>query len=178
MAQVTLENTRAGGFGLPTGQVVPGGGSITVEPEVWKEAKDHPVVKAMVENGQLVVDGKGRKKSGASEDDRDENGDTAEMAEMRRRFDASFSALSTELEAEKAKTADLEQQLAARVSEIDALKATSTPAPMKAEHHGGGKFNVTRGEETLASGLTKADADAFNAMSDADKLAFVQSRKG
>lgn len=109
--QVTLENTRAGGFGLPTGQVVPGDGSIVVEPEIWAAAKDHPVVAAMVKDGHLIVDGKGRKKSAAG-DDRDENGDTAEMAEMRKRFDASFSAVTTELQTEKAKVADLEAEVA------------------------------------------------------------------
>lgn len=44
---------------------------------------------------------------------------------------------------------------------------------LKAEHHGGGKFNITKGEEVLASGLSKADADAFNSMSDDEKAAYV-----
>lgn len=44
---------------------------------------------------------------------------------------------------------------------------------IKAEHHGGGKFNITRGEEVLAKGLSKAEADAFNALSDEDKAAYV-----
>lgn len=44
---------------------------------------------------------------------------------------------------------------------------------LKAEHHGGGKFNITKGEEVLLSGLSKADADAFNDLSDDDKAAFV-----
>lgn len=167
--QVTLENTRAGGFGLPTGQVIPGGGSIVVEPEIWAASKDHPVVKAMVDAGTLIVDGKGKKKPSAS-DDRDENGDTAEMAEMRQRFDASFSALQTELEAEKAKTADLQ-------AEIAALKQGSAPVAFKAEHHGGGKFNVTEGETVHLSGLSKADADAFNAMSAEDQKAYVEAEK-
>lgn len=47
-------------------------------------------------------------------------------------------------------------------------------AALKAEHHGGGKFNITEGEKVLVSGLSKADADAFNAMSDEDKAAFVK----
>ncbi|TRD06847.1 MULTISPECIES: hypothetical protein [unclassified Mesorhizobium] len=98
--QITLENTRAGGFGLPTGQVVPGNGSIVVEPEIWEASKDHPVVKAMVNDGHLIVDGKGKKKP-ATGDDRDANGDTAEMAEMRTRFDASFAAVTTELQSRR-----------------------------------------------------------------------------
>lgn len=44
---------------------------------------------------------------------------------------------------------------------------------IKAEHHGGGKFNITKGEEVLASGLSKADADAFNDLSDDEKAAYV-----
>lgn len=47
---------------------------------------------------------------------------------------------------------------------------------LKAEHHGGGKFNITKGEEVLLQGLSKADADAFNAMSDAEKAAFVAKK--
>ena len=52
-----------------------------------------------------------------------------------------------------------------------------TDAPtLKAEHHGGGKFNVTAGETVHVKGLSKADADAFNALSDEDKLAFVEAQ--
>ena len=43
--QVTIENTGVGGFGLPTGQVVAGRGSLVVEPEVWAASKDHPVLR-------------------------------------------------------------------------------------------------------------------------------------
>lgn len=53
-------------------------------------------------------------------------------------------------------------------------KAITNPDKgLKAEHHGGGKFNITQGEETLLEGLSKADADAFNALSDELKAAFV-----
>ncbi|MCD1264536.1 hypothetical protein B5M44_24010 [Shinella sumterensis] len=166
--QVTIENALAGGIGLPTGQVVPGHGSIAVEPEIWDESKEHPVVAALVKDGSLIIDGKGKKKSALGE--RDENGDTEEMAEMRKRFDASYSALQSELQAEKAKVADLEKLIADR-------GASGQPAALKAEHHGGGKFNVTQGETMLLSGLSKADADAFNAMSDEDKAAYVEASK-
>lgn len=82
------------------------------------------------------------------------------------------------------------QTIDIEISEAEAKAAKATgwfseggeePAPpatkpplLKAEHHGGGKFNITRGEEVLQSGLSKADADAFNALSDEDKAAFVQ----
>ena len=53
-------------------------------------------------------------------------------------------------------------------------KAVTNPdAGLKAEHHGGGKFNITQGEKVLLSGISKADADEFNALSDEDKAAFV-----
>lgn len=48
---------------------------------------------------------------------------------------------------------------------------------LRAEHHGGGKVNVTEGETVHLSGLSKADVDAFNSMSDEDKKAFVEGEK-
>lgn len=181
--QVTLENTLAGGFGLPTGQIVPANGSIVVEPEIWEEVKTHPVILARVESGALIVDGKGRKKD--ADGDRDENGDTSEMAELRKVFDAAFekqgkslAASVSEVTALQGKVADLEGQLAAKVTEIDGLKAGNGNQPaLKAEHHGGGKFNVTQGENVMLSGLSKVDADAFNAMSAEDKAAYVEASK-
>jgi hypothetical protein len=52
-------------------------------------------------------------------------------------------------------------------------KPVTATAGLKAEHHGGGKFNITNGENVVQRGLSKADADAFNAMSDEEKLAYV-----
>lgn len=174
--QVTIENTRAGGIGLPTGQLVPGNGSISVEPEIWGASKDHPVVKAMVDEGALIIDGRGRKKPAAGE--RDENGDTEEMAEMRKRFDASFSVLQTELQTEKAKVAELEQTVSDRDAEIARLKRGSGDAPLKAAHRGGGSYSIMRGDEEIVDKLSKEDADSFNAMSDEDKRAYVEAHAG
>jgi hypothetical protein len=56
-------------------------------------------------------------------------------------------------------------------------KGVTNDGALKAEHHGGGKFKITQGEETLLSDLSKADADAFNALSDEDKAAFVADQK-
>lgn len=42
-----------------------------------------------------------------------------------------------------------------------------------AVHRGRGSYSIMRGAEELADGLTKADADQFNALSAADKAAFV-----
>ncbi len=57
--------------------------------------------------------------------------------------------------------------------------AVTNPAKgdLKAIHHGGGKFNVVSGDDVLLSGLSKADADAFNALSADDKAAFVATEK-
>jgi hypothetical protein len=58
--------------------------------------------------------------------------------------------------------------------------AVTNPAAAgpKAVHHGGGKFNIVDGDTVLVTGLPKADADAFNAMSDEDKRAYVEASKG
>lgn len=58
---------------------------------------------------------------------------------------------------------------------VEQAKADETG--LKAEHHGGGRFNVTHGEEVLLKGLSKADADAFNAMSAEDKAEYVKAEQ-
>lgn len=55
-------------------------------------------------------------------------------------------------------------------------KDDTAAVSLKAEHHGGGKFNITQGETVLASGLSKADADAFNALSDEEKAEYVKGK--
>lgn len=62
--------------------------------------------------------------------------------------------------------------------EVDFEVDGETDAPLKAEHHGGGRFIITKGETVLAKGLTKTDADAFNSMSYGDKAAYVASLAG
>lgn len=60
------------------------------------------------------------------------------------------------------------------LSDSKGKKAVTNPdTGLKAEHHGGGKFNITQGEKVLLSGISKADADEFNALSEEDKAAFV-----
>lgn len=56
-------------------------------------------------------------------------------------------------------------------------KGVANEGGLKAEHHGGGKFRITEGETVLLSDLSKDDADAFNALSDEDKAAFVADQK-
>lgn len=56
-------------------------------------------------------------------------------------------------------------------------KGKEADTGLKAEHHGGGKFNVTEGDTVLLEGLSKVDADAFNEMSDEDKRAYVEAAK-
>lgn len=45
---------------------------------------------------------------------------------------------------------------------------------LKAVHIAGGRFVIKRDGETIKDGLNKADADAFNALSDEDKAAYVE----
>lgn len=52
--------------------------------------------------------------------------------------------------------------------------ATST---LLAVHRGRGSFSIMDGDTEVLEGLTKADADAFSALSDEDKAKFVAARK-
>lgn len=45
---------------------------------------------------------------------------------------------------------------------------------LAAVHNGGGRFVIKRNGETIKEGLNKSDADAFNALSDEDKAAYVE----
>ena len=44
---------------------------------------------------------------------------------------------------------------------------------LKAVHNGGGRFVIKKDGVTVKEGLTKADADAFNALDDAEKAEYV-----
>lgn len=59
---------------------------------------------------------------------------------------------------------------------VSASKATKGDAGLKAEHHGGGKFRITEGEKVILTDLSKGDADAFNALSEAEKAEFVADK--
>lgn len=97
---------------------------------------------------------------------RDENGDTPEMATMRGQFDRAFEAVKGELVTANATIETLTAEIAQLRKPVINLKA---------EHHGGGKFNITNGETVLAKGLSKADADAFNAMTPAEQAEYVKT---
>jgi len=45
---------------------------------------------------------------------------------------------------------------------------------LKAVHNGGGRFVIKDGDKIVKEGLNKADADAFNALSDEDKAEYVK----
>jgi len=47
------------------------------------------------------------------------------------------------------------------------------PNALKAVHIAGGRFVIKKGEEVLKDGLNKADADAFNALTDDEKAEYV-----
>lgn len=55
-----------------------------------------------------------------------------------------------------------------------AEKPKSENAGLKAVHIAGGRFVIKDGDTVVKEGLNKADADAFNAMSDEDKAEYVK----
>ncbi|MFK0273659.1 hypothetical protein ACIQUG_08285 [Ensifer sp. NPDC090286] len=73
MSKLTIQNTRPGGFGIPGGPVIAGGGSLEVEASDWKTVKDHPVVKAWVDAGHLTLDG---------DEDADEGGGSKSVTDV------------------------------------------------------------------------------------------------
>jgi predicted RNase H-like nuclease (RuvC/YqgF family) len=108
-----------------------------------------------------------------------------EMAEMRARFDASYGALR-----EKAEDLDrqvvvlsaekdaLTRDLAAACAEIEDLRKAkaSTSTKLEAKHRGGGSYSVldADGKEVLEK-LSKADAEAFNAMTAEEQAEYVKA---
>lgn len=55
------------------------------------------------------------------------------------------------------------------------VEGAGAPVELRAVHNGGGRFIIVRGDkdQKVKDGLNKADAEAFNAMSDAEKETFV-----
>lgn len=151
--QVTLENTLAGGFGLPTGQIIPGNGSAVVEPEVWDASKDHPVVKARMAAGTLIVDGKGKK-------DVEPSADVTVM---------------------QARITELEAAIKAKDDEITALKASQgggSDAAYSVKEQSAGWFAVVDAEgKPVTKNLRQDDVKDFDGLSDSDKTAFIDLHK-
>ncbi|CAM5194734.1 putative protein OS=Bosea thiooxidans OX=53254 GN=SAMN05660750_03333 PE=4 SV=1 [Bosea thiooxidans] len=58
------------------------------------------------------------------------------------------------------------------VSEGDAKPAA--PSGPVAQHRGGGRYFVMDGDVPLGEAMSKDDAEAFNALSDEDKAAFLK----
>lgn len=66
--------------------------------------------------------------------------------------------------------------VSAKAEKTDAKTTTKTEdddTALKAVHIAGGRYSIKRGDEELKKGLTKADAEAFNGMSDEDKAEYV-----
>jgi hypothetical protein len=75
-----------------------------------------------------------------------------------------FSASKETVKASEPKTATPKKETA---------KAEVDPNALKAVHIAGGRFVIKKGEEVLKEGLNKADADAFNALTDEEKAEYV-----
>lgn len=91
-----IETTRQGGVGLPNGMLVAAGKGLEIGKAEWDQVKDHVVIKAMIDDGTLVVDRRAAKPQAG---ERDANGDTPEMAAMRKQFDASYGEVAGRLKA-------------------------------------------------------------------------------
>lgn len=151
MAKVT--NVSPGPRGLHTKD-----GLVFVDPwQTWEGEIDDTALKSALDTGWFA---KGEKKAPGEE------GDSEEVVGLKRA-----------LAERDQQIAELRIKLEAAEKAVSEAGAGSQTAALKAEHHGGGKFNVTQGEAVLLSGLSKADADAFNAMSEEDKAEYVKASK-
>ncbi|WP_311272185.1 MULTISPECIES: hypothetical protein [unclassified Rhizobium] len=151
MAKVT--NISPGPRGLHTSA-----GLVFVDAHrVWEGEIDDAALKSAIDTGWFV---KGEKKAPGEE------GDSEEVV-----------GLKTQLAERDQQIAELRTKLEAAEKAVSEAGNGNQTAALKAEHHGGGKFNVTQGEAVLLSGLSKAEADDFNAKSDEDKAAYVDASK-
>ncbi len=151
MAKVT--NVSPGPRGLHTSA-----GLVFVDPwQTWEGEIDDNALNSALDTGWFA---KGEKKAPGDE------GDSEEVVGLKRA-----------LAERDQQIAELRIKLEAAEKAVSEAGAGSQTAALKAEHHGGGKFNVTQGEAVLLSGLSKADADAFNAMSEEDKAEYVKASK-
>jgi hypothetical protein len=57
--------------------------------------------------------------------------------------------------------------------EFGKAEVATDPAGLTAKHVGGGAWFIMDGDERIGESMKKDDAEAFNAMSDEDKAAFV-----
>lgn len=115
------------------------------------------------------------------------NGDTPEMARLRARFDAAYAKRGEELDAArnevstwKEKADELEGRLKSaneRIAELEAAdNEKGLPAKLEATHRGRGSFSIMYATE-LVEGLDKEAADKFNALSDEEKVKFVEANR-
>jgi hypothetical protein len=73
--------------------------------------------------------------------------------------------------------ADAEAKIAKATGWFDfsgKAKAEASATALKAEHAGGGAYFIMDGDKKVGESMKKEDADAFNALSDEDKAAFVK----
>lgn len=107
-----------------------------------------------------------------------EGGDSAEMAALRRQFDASWADLLAKKQDLETQLGDRTRELAAARTEIEDLRRAmvTTPIKLEAKHRGGGSYSVmdADGKEVLEK-LSKADAEAFNAMSVEEQAEYVKA---
>lgn len=110
--------------------------------------------------------------------ERDENGDTEEMAEMRRRFDAAFAERGEEIDGFKAGIAERDNTIAALQERIDVLQAPQKPTSVYAVVGKAGGWNVvTKNGVPVTKSLRDEAVKDFDAKPEEDKAAFVEANK-
>lgn len=119
--------------------------------------------------------------------ERDENGDTPEMAELRKQFDARYLKQGTLLTEAQTKIGTLEGRITALQVEAEAkdrelaslrsAAATKTAPAYTVLNKGSGWYAITLDGKEVTKSLRQDDVKDFDKMSDADKAALVDLHK-
>lgn len=173
-----ITNSHTAPLTLPNGQTIPARGSVELSSEDWSAMKDNFVVKAWFDEKKL-------QKGKPEDEDAEDDGDTPEMADLRTRFNEAWAGSQDRiktLEGEVAQRDDRIADLERQVADAKAAKPSSDGGQggsdeLKAVHRGRGSYSIMRGSEELAEGLSKEDADAFNALTAEQKAAQLQARQ-
>ncbi|RIY00209.1 hypothetical protein D3218_13060 [Aureimonas flava] len=180
-----ITNNSGGPIGLPNGQVIQP--KATVDVQDWDDQSGHVVVKAWLK-AKVLTTGKPAEPEQTG-DGRDENGDTPEMAEMRKRFDASYAQaageierLNGELAARDATIMELQASQASQASAGPAAGGEGEQDPPKptfsVKDKGRGWFAIVDADGNEVTKSLRDDAvEGFDAKSDEDKAAFVDANK-
>lgn len=112
-----------------------------------------------------------------------EDGDTEEVAALRKQFDGAYAEVTKRAEAAEKRVEEKEAEIADLRQQIEQAKAakdngtSDQPASFTARDTGSGWWTIFDADgKEVGKKLRKDDGEAFNTLSDADKAEFVKEQ--